>query len=154
MTAIQTDLTEAIDKHLPGMVGEQLRKRLDQADQDAKDKATLLEQLASRDATIRDKNKAIESLESQLKDHAALDVREKVVAERERVAEITELKIQLVAEQRYGESVTGAMLGLVRNTEFRKSMVGNAVAGAGGSSTCVGYVGSAPVNETETNTAT
>jgi hypothetical protein len=123
---INTEVTAAIDKNLPIAVGDVLRKRLEQAEKDAKELAALKAQHDTLKFANDGNLKAIAELKDQLAKHAALEVRERAVADRERTAEVAELKVRLEAEQRFGAKVAEAMLGLVRNVEFRSSTYGTA----------------------------
>lgn len=121
---IAKDITDAIEKQLPAQVGDVLRKRLEQAEADKAE----LEKARAKIAKLSGDTDELRTLNARqaadLAKHVALNEREAKVSERERQAEIAELKVKLDAETRFGAKVTEAMLGLVRNVEYRNNWNG------------------------------
>lgn len=123
--SIEQEISDAIEKNLPSMLGTKLRERLEQADKDAAE----LGQFKKLHVTQGDQNQRlrdqVSALQEQLNQHKALDIRENEVAARERDAEIAGLKVQLNAEQRMSQYARDVAMGLVRNVEYRKSVFEN-----------------------------
>lgn len=119
---IESDLKEVINKSLPQAVGETLRKRLEQADQDAATVIDLNERIATYRKEIAALQATLTQLRTDLDQHGALAIREKAVADRERLAELVELKTQIAAEKGNAEFARSVAMGLVRNTEYRHSV--------------------------------
>lgn len=123
MEPLYTELQAAIERNLPAQVGDVLKARLEKADRDAR-KVTELQAAYERlTAQAAERAERIAELERLVSDHAGVDARIKAVEQRERNAEVAELKIRLECEQRFGAKVAEAMLGLVRNVEFRQSVM-------------------------------
>lgn len=122
MTTIDKDIAEAIEKNLPAMIGEQLRKELEQL---PKLRATLLAQegetKVARDSAAGWKSKA-ESLEAQLVAHQKLADREAAVLKREQAQDLNELRVKL-ADERRADAV-----GLVREI-FRSPVMTRTLSG-------------------------
>lgn len=119
---MQTEINEIIAKNMPQAVGDELRKRLEQADRDA---ILLKTAVANQEA----QRVEIASLKEQLSAHATklslhddLATREAEVAARERGAENQALRIELEAHKGNAQFARDVALGLVRNTEFRNSV--------------------------------
>ncbi len=123
-TTIDTDLNEAIKKHLPSMLSEQLRAelaRIPQLEKIAADRIATIDRLTEQVANWK---KDAQDADNKLEKQVSLQKREAAVAERERLAEIFELKAQMAATQRYADQITTVTLGLVRNAEFRREVFG------------------------------
>lgn len=119
---MQDEINQIIAKNLPQAVGDELRKRLEQADRDA---------LLLKSAVTNQEAQRVEiaSLKEQLAAHAAklslhgdLAKREADVAARERGAENQALRIELEAHKGNAQFARDVAMGLVRNTEFRNSV--------------------------------
>jgi len=122
---IEHELKDIIAKNLPQAVGEELQKRLQQADADVRELASLKERLEIRNKTIAELNETVIQLRDQLSKHVDIDVREAEVSKRERNAEIEALKVQLAASQGNTQFAQNVALGLVRNVEYRNSVFGS-----------------------------
>lgn len=100
MTTIDKDIADAIEKNLPAMIGEQLRKELEQL---PKLRATLVAQenetKVARDSAAGWKAKA-ESLDAQLTAHQKLADREAAVLKREQAQDLNDLRVKLADERR------------------------------------------------------
>lgn len=118
-------IQKAITESLPAQVGETLRKQLELI-------PILEKQLESSKTSISGLEKNVIQLKEErselaleLSKHQALDVREKIVSERERNSKLEELKYQLDAEKEKTQFSRDVALGLVRNTEYRHEVFGN-----------------------------
>jgi len=122
---LQTDIAAAIKQHLPAQIGDALRKRLEHAD------AVVLRNEDLEKKFIQLEERLLNQVE-QLKAAGNLDAREAAVQKRERDAaeaeirrEVFETKTKLEAEQRVASLMKEALLGLVRNTEYRSATTGS-----------------------------
>lgn len=122
---IETEIKDAIGKHLPQQVSEVLQERLKQADIDATTIVTQKDKLGSLAAKVSDLEAQLRTANEELKKHGALAVREAAVVEKERNADIAALKVQLEASQGNTAFAKELALGLVRNTEFRRQVFDN-----------------------------
>jgi len=120
--SIEQDIKDAVAKHLPQTLGEELQKRLKRADEDAlklkstEDHASLIaKELSAANAKITE-------LEQRLGRHLALSEREQAVVERERNAEIADLKFKLESANSNTQFARDVALGLVRNAEYRETV--------------------------------
>lgn len=123
--AIAAEIKEAIGKHLPQQVSDVLQERLKQADIDAATVVTQKDKLGSLVAKVSDLEANLRTANEELKKHGELAAREAAVAEKERNAEITALKVQLEASQGNTAFAKELALGLVRNSEFRRQVFDN-----------------------------
>ncbi len=122
---INQEVLNAIERQLPSAVGDVLRARLEQADNDKK----LLEQATAKIARMTgdaaDLQRQVAQQAAELEKHGKLAEREAKVLERERTQDLADLKVKLEAEQRFGQQVATALQGLVRNVEYRNNWGGN-----------------------------
>jgi len=125
MATMEERIAEAINKNLSTEVGEVLKQRLQEASRDRKD----LEKLRGDYDRMKE---TADLLRSDLTEQAKMDKRERdlidrenKVAERERRLENSLLRKELEAEQRITKVFETAIIGLVRNTEFRKRIKGS-----------------------------
>lgn len=120
---IEQDIRDSIQKNMPQAVGAELQALLEQGKKDAQAVKTLTADAQSyrneRDREIARRERA----EADLKKHGDLAVREEAVAKRERDAEVRDLQLQLTAAKEVSSSIKEIAMGLVRNTEYRKSVV-------------------------------
>ena len=121
-TALDQDLKEAIGKHLPQAAGELLQERLKQADADAATVVTQKERLDNLLGQVRELEAKLRTVNEELGKHKALDKREEEISARERNAEIAMLRVQLEAANTNTQFAKDVALGLVRNTEYRRSV--------------------------------
>lgn len=119
---IEEDLKSVIEKSLPSAVGAVLQERLKRAEDDARK----VEYLTSEVKTIREANfehiSSNKQLKAQLTAHAALEEREKAVAEREYKVDLYQANVQLEAAKANTQFAKDVALGLVRNVEYRNSV--------------------------------
>lgn len=118
---ISKDIQEVINQQLPSAVGEVLRKRLEQAEEDAKALTAYKNELAQKNKKINELSEQVVDLQQTIRDHAALDIREKTIADRERELKVTLLEGQLAAANDKTQFAKEVALGLVRNVEYRQS---------------------------------
>lgn len=119
---LEKELQASIKKNLPQQVGDILKQRLEQADKDAK-KA---EELASK---LIERNKEVEELEETIRDYKQFDVRnglldsleKELIRERDRL-DIEKLTYQLQSEKDKTTFSQNLAMGLVRNTEYKKTI--------------------------------
>jgi len=118
----EQEIQELIKKHLPQQVGETLKVTLEHAEKDAK-------KVKEQDEKLIERRKEIDKLESIIQEYkkfdernSLLDAREKELEAKENKLEIDELKYQLSAEKDKTEFSKNIALGIVRNTEYRKTI--------------------------------
>lgn len=122
---IRKDISDAIEKNMPSAVGEELQKLLEQAKKDALDVVTLKAMVAQWKLQAEGLMAENQSLREKLMEHAAIDKRTEVVAERERNLTVRELQQELAAEKRISAHGLDITSRLVRNTEYRSTSMGN-----------------------------
>lgn len=121
---LPNEVADAIRKNLPEQVSKMLQERLAAADDAINDNIKLAEQVriltsqVMRKSELSKREKALDARER------GLDAREMLVAEEERGLKVTEAEAKLHAEQRITDVLEKALLGLVRNTEYRKAITG------------------------------
>jgi len=120
---MEIEIKQIIEKNLPAQVGDVLKLRLDQADKDAARLKAIEDQLVKR-------NEFASQLEAQISEYkkfdsrnAAIDARELAVSNSERDLKVKELQYQLESEKEKTAYTKEVALGLVRNTEYRKSIL-------------------------------
>ncbi len=119
---IEQELKDVIERNLPSQVGQALRERLAKADADARKVTESEERIRSLNKELVESAARIAHLSEALSKHADITTRIAQVEERERNAEISELKIKLEAEQRSKDFARDVALGLVRNVEYRHAI--------------------------------
>lgn len=119
---MQKEIEDIINANLPAQVGEVLKKRLEQAEVDAKT-------VESQRGELERKSIEIKGLKEFIDGHTALNLRELAIQEREfevekkeRAIEVFGLQIKLEEANKRAELVAGFTQGLVRNIEFRKEI--------------------------------
>jgi len=124
---LEDEIKIAIEKNLSAEVGKTLKVVLEKAEKDAEQVGQLSKQVEAL------KNTLLES-QAELRKHEQLDLRMKSVEDAEKKNTQDALKIktdtleyQLETEKDKTKFVTGVAMGLVRNTEFRRSLFDNAV---------------------------
>lgn len=120
--SIQDDISKAIKANLPAEVGAALQERLVQADAFAKEIDLLNRLLKNTEARLAETKASLDEHVRKLSQHADLDKREAAISDRERIAEILELRCSLEAEKRVSKAFETGMAGLVRNVEWRNSV--------------------------------
>lgn len=120
--SIEQRIKDALAKHLPQALGEELQKRLNKADEDAVEVARLtahLDQAKLRNTALDGR---ISKLQEDMDKHLALAAREAAVAKREHDADLAELRVKLAAAEGSQMFAQNLAMGLVRNTEYRQSV--------------------------------
>lgn len=122
---MEIEIQEIIKKNLPAHVGDVLKKRLEQADNDANELKSYKQAVVDRDKTIAEQQKRIEEYKAFDIRNSTLESREKAVAEQERNQKVAALEYQLNSEKEKTKLVTDVAMGLVRNTEYKKTIWDN-----------------------------
>jgi predicted thioredoxin/glutaredoxin len=124
-------INDIIKAQLPEQVGKVLRDRLTQAEIDAKDLASAKKMIAKQEAVISDASDQVVALRTKLGD---ITKREEDILEREvllrggeRNLVVKELELKLAAQTTIAESYKQFTMGLVRNTEYRRTISGGSV---------------------------
>lgn len=119
---LMKEMQEAIKKNLPLQVGEELKKLIEQSKIDA----ARVKQLTIENTNLHSN---INSLNNKLSEYAKLDernagleAREKKVIEDERDIKFKTLEYQLNSEKEKTQFAKEVALGLVRNTEYRRTL--------------------------------
>lgn len=122
MTKIINDIQEAIAKNLPAAVGAELQKQLVLGE-------NAIAKNVSYENELNEKEAEIKSLRKDLAKHAALDIREAAIDKVEKelavgqaAMQVEKLAHQLEVQQEKTKFVTEVAMGLVRNTEYRKTV--------------------------------
>lgn len=116
------EIKAIIEKNLPAQVGAVLKGVLEQAEKDAVKVKQQEEALVSKTATITGLEKTISDYRKLDERNGTLEGRERKVAEDERNLKIATLEFQLVAEKEKTEFSKSVALGLVRNTEYKRTL--------------------------------
>ena len=119
---MKTEIEEIISKNLPAQVGDVLKQRLAQADAYEAEVKSLRENKISNEATIKGLHAEIERYMAFDNRNAAIDAREKELDNKERNLKIAELEFKLASEKEKTQFTQSVAMGLVRNTEYRKSI--------------------------------
>ena len=122
MSTLEQELQESIKKNLPQQVGEVLKQRLEQADKDAKEVKTLFELTKQYKKETETLQQTIEGYKQFDTRNGLLDLAEKELEKERNKFEIEKLTYQLTAEKDKTEFSKSIALGLVRNTEYRKTI--------------------------------
>jgi HEPN domain-containing protein len=120
--ALEQELKDAVAKHLPQAVGEALQARLKQADADAARVESQKSLLGELRGQIDELNKQVRAQKDEISKHIALASREAAVDLRERAAEVSMLTIKLEAANGNTTFARDVAMGLVRNTDFRRTV--------------------------------
>ena len=112
-------------KNLPLQVGETLKNLLEQAKSDSDKVKNLLSQIESYQKQISIKDEMITQYSKNDDRNSNLDRREKDVSEKERNLKIQMLEFQLQVEKDKTDFAKSVALGLVRNTEYKRSLYDN-----------------------------
>jgi hypothetical protein len=122
---MEQEIKDIIQKNLPAQVGEVLRVRLEQADLDSARVKALENSLKSREELIDTQSEALQKYREFDSRNSKLDKREAELNERERNLKIELLEYQLDSEKEKTSFTKEVALGLVRNTNYRKSILDN-----------------------------
>ena len=119
---MEQEMQEVIKKNLPQHVGEVLKQRLEKAECDAVEVKELSRQLDKKNDLIKKLEESIFNYNKLDDRNAALEAREKAVAEKETKQKIAELEYQIHNEKDKSQFAKDVALGLVRNIEFRRNV--------------------------------
>ena len=127
MDLLTKEYTDIIEKHLPAQVGSVLQTVLKDADHNKVRIQQLEEKVANLQQTIFEKNAKIAQFENKQILYNNLEARKTELDELERKLKIDVLTYKLEAETQKTAFCKDVALGLVRNTEYRKSAYNNRV---------------------------
>jgi len=99
-----------------------LKVRLEQADKDAKSLELYKNLLATKSQEVEKLNSIVEEYRKHDARNSELDQRERELNKMQFNLELEILKSQLTVEKEKSEFVKSVTMGLVRNTEYRKSV--------------------------------
>lgn len=129
--ALEQSLNEAIKKHLPSQVADELKVFFEERDELAAERDDLEEKLENAKITIENLRKEVKKNGDLVKLRHKLSEREEEVLAREvsvnetgRLQAMHDLQTKLEASEKYSQNITDFMLNLSRNTTVRKSFVG------------------------------
>ena len=125
MSNTKAEIQAIIKKNLPQEVGDILKQRLEQADEDAKTIITLQEHLNSRNLQISVLQEEVRVYQAFDTRNTTLETREKVVEDKERNVLIETLRYQLTSEQDKTVFAKSVALGLIRNSDFKTTVFSN-----------------------------
>jgi DNA gyrase/topoisomerase IV subunit A len=121
-------INDIIKAQLPEQVGKVLRDRLERAEADAKDLAEARDTIANYEDIISDGSDQIMKLRAKLgeitKREGDVLEREVLLQDAERNLAIKELELKLAAQTTITNSYHQFTMGLVRNTEYRRTIAG------------------------------
>lgn len=123
MKELEKEIAEAIEKNLPAQVGKSLQERLKKVELLEIDNETLRSKVTDKDSEIEKLNETISTYKELDQRNSTLEVREKVVEEKERKIEVELLTLKVSEAERRADMVSGFMSGLVRNTTFKKEVI-------------------------------
>lgn len=153
MTNTKAEIQAIIKKNLPQEVGDVLKQRLEQADEDASNIIKLKEQLDVRNLLILKFEQEIKIYQAFDTRNITLESREKAVDDKERSVLLETLRYQLASEQDKTTFAKSVALGLVRNTDFKTSVFSNE--NEGGYSDATGrWIQKGPTNKSSNETKT
>lgn len=150
---MENEFKAIIEKNLPAQVGDVLKKRLEQAELDAIKVERQIKQLEEKIKTIDDLQDQIRAYMAFDERNSKLEAREKAVDEQERSLKIKTLEYQLESEKGKTEFTKSVALGLVRNTEYKRSLFDSKDSPAGVDQFGTVRYANATQNSNETNTA-
>jgi hypothetical protein len=116
-------IEKAITESLPAQVGETLRKELERIPKLEAEVKRLTNDYSLTSHEVVRLQQENQKLREEISKHSLLDQREKVISEKERNLKIEELAYQLQAEKDKTDFTKQVALGLVRNTEYRRTLM-------------------------------
>lgn len=119
---MEAEIKAIIEKNLPEQVGDLLKQRLEQAETDAGIVKLQNEKLINKNATIAELENQISVYKKMDERNSLLEAREKLVNDSERGLKIATLEFQLLAEKEKTEFSKNVAMGLVRNTEYKRTL--------------------------------
>ncbi|MGK0464812.1 hypothetical protein [Clostridium sp.] len=144
---ITEEIQQSIEKNLPQQVGVILQKRLKKADETEEAYNLLQTKYSQKCTEFSTSQIKVGELQSQLRTHKSITLRENEVREKEIVMEVNILKYKLEAETDKTKHSRELVMGLVRNTTYKKDVFANQ--NTMGQSTPDGYVD--PISSTSSN---
>ena len=129
-STLDKEIKEAIAKNLPTQVGEVLQTqlaRLEKLEADIISKDNLNRRIND---DLQQANSDLDLCRSTLEKHDSLDLRETLLAERERNIKIKELELELKAEKRVSESFHEFITSLTKNSILKESFTKNIMHGS------------------------
>lgn len=126
---LQQKFDAAIREHMPGMVGDELRAILAEHEEQKKWKETAEGKIRHLEKIRNDQNDKLSRHESLDKRRAELDTKEQELKEREFNLKVALLEEQLRAEKTLSSNLVQFMLGLSRNTIYRRTFMGDVPVG-------------------------
>lgn len=118
---LMEEIQDAIKKNLSSQVGEELKKVLEKGKADAAKVKHLTDQSIDLNRTINTLNEKLTEYAKLDERNSTIEAREKKVIEDERDIKFKTLEYQLGSEKEKTLFAKDVALGLVRNTEYRKS---------------------------------
>jgi hypothetical protein len=118
----ELEIQEIIKKNLPQQVGEVLKLRLEQAEKDAKKVIELENKISQLEKTVNEKQSELSSYKLLDERNSKLNEREELLNKKQHDLDLDILQHKLESEKDKSEFAKSVALGLVRNTEFRKSV--------------------------------
>ena len=118
----ELEIQEIIKKNLPQQVGDVLKVRLEQAEKDAKKVIELEEKLKQFQTIINEKQSELLAYKLCDERNLKLDEKEKVLNKKQHDLDLEILQQKFESEKDKSDFAKSVALGLVRNTEFRKSV--------------------------------
>lgn len=122
---MEKQFKEIIEKNLPKQVGDTLRKRLELCDDLEKKVVDLADEIEAMSDEIDKKSNEIREMNAVILKDNDLDAKEKRLNKVESELEIDKLSYQLESEKDKTIFAKEVALGLVRNTEYRRSVFDN-----------------------------
>ncbi len=118
-------IQEAIKESLPSQIGDELKKLIEQGKADAQEVKSLIIACENNRKTIDELNTKLSEYRKLDDRNTAIEAREKAAEVAERKTEIEKLTYQLSSEKEKTEFSKSVALGLVRNIEYRRSLMDN-----------------------------
>lgn len=125
MNTMEEEFKVIIEKNLPAQVGEALQKRLLQADEDAASVKRLRETVADLQKVESTLLNTVEGYQEFDARNAAMEERERALANQEREFRLHTLEYQIAAEREKTKFSQDVAMGLVRNTKYRSQIFDN-----------------------------
>ena len=116
------EIKKIIEKNLPAQVGETLQKRLREAEEDKQLVEFQIDKISILEKTINDLNSNLREYEKLDERNDKLTTRENAVGIKETKQKVDELEIRLEESNKRADMVVNFTSGLVRNTNFRKTI--------------------------------
>ena len=134
---MEQEIQDIISKQLPAQVGEVLRKRLEQAEQDAQAVVKYRNTSESYRRECDEYRQKIEVLKLQLEKHVALEARELAVEAQERNIELVLAQNRAKEAERLADSIFRLTETVFRNPVYKETVSKNLVVPGGNN--CSGF---------------